>query len=131
MLLQSTIRKIASVTAVGALATLAAAGTASAAAPQMAPAAQAKTAVAMHHHHHHLYKGRVIARTGLLIRSGPSQSNPVIGSLAYGQTVWIVCKVNGQWIDGNPRWYKLADGRWAWSSARYIVNIGPAPRWCH
>ncbi|MEY9845982.1 SH3 domain-containing protein [Streptacidiphilus sp. MAP5-3] len=130
MLLQSTIRKIASVTAIGALATLAAAGTASAAAPQMAPASQAKPAMAMHHHHH-LYKGRVIARTGLLIRSGPSQSARVIGSLGYGQTVWIVCKVNGQWIDGNPRWYKLADGRWAWSSARYIVNVGPAPRWCH
>jgi hypothetical protein len=122
MLLQSTLRKIASVTAAGALAAVAAAGTASAVTPQAAPS--------MAEHHHHLYKGQVVARTGLLIRSAPNRNAPVVGSLNYGQIVWIVCKVNGQWVDGNPRWYKLADGRWAWSSARYIANIGPAPRWC-
>ncbi|AXK31451.1 SH3 domain-containing protein [Streptomyces armeniacus] len=77
-----------------------------------------------------VYWGKVIARTGLKIRSGPSQSYRVIGVLHYGQTVKIKCKVNGQWINGNPRWYKLADGRWAWASARYIKNIGAAPEWC-
>ncbi|WP_037599583.1 SH3 domain-containing protein [Streptacidiphilus rugosus] len=121
------LRKIASVTAACALAVLAAAGTASAA-PQTAP--HSAPAMAAEHPHHHLYKGRVIARTGLLVRSAPNRNAPVVGSLDYGQTVWIECKVNGQWVDGNPRWYKLADGRWAWSSARYIANIGEAPRWC-
>ncbi|WP_042366101.1 SH3 domain-containing protein [Streptacidiphilus neutrinimicus] len=117
MLLQSTLRKIATVTAAGALATVAAAGTASAAAPSS-------------WHHHHLYKGQVIAKTGLLIRNAPNRNAKVVGSLAYGQIVWIKCKVNGETVDGNPRWYKLANGCWAWSSARYIENIGQAPRWC-
>jgi hypothetical protein len=45
--------------------------------------------------------------------------------------VWIQCKVNSQVVDGNPRWYKLAKGMWAWSAARYISNVGPAPRYCH
>jgi uncharacterized protein YgiM (DUF1202 family) len=78
-----------------------------------------------------VYWGKVIARAGLKIRSGPSQSYRVIGFLKHGQIVKIKCKVNGQWINGNPRWYKLADGRWAWASARYIKNIGAAPEWCH
>ncbi|MCT2591785.1 SH3 domain-containing protein [Streptomyces sp. N2-109] len=76
------------------------------------------------------YWGKVIARSGLKVRSGPSQSYRQIGFLKYGQTVKIECKVNGQWINGNPRWYKLKDGRWAWASARYIANIGAAPHWC-
>jgi uncharacterized protein YraI len=77
-----------------------------------------------------VYKGRVVSRIGLLVRSGPSQRYRVIGSLRSGQIVWITCKVNGQWINGNPRWYRLAGGGWAWASARYIANIGAAPRWC-
>lgn len=77
------------------------------------------------------YWGKVIARTGLKVRSGPSQNYRVTGYLKYGQTVKIKCKVNGQWIDGNPRWYKLANGQWAWASARYIANIGAAPHWCN
>lgn len=76
------------------------------------------------------YKGRVIARTGLLVRDAPTQAGKVVDSLPYGTVVSIRCKVNSQVIDGNPRWYLLADGRWAWSSARYIENIGPAPRFC-
>ncbi|OEV05814.1 hypothetical protein AN216_02280 [Streptomyces oceani] len=76
------------------------------------------------------YTGKVIARTGLNVRTGPSQNYRVIDTLEHGEYVQIKCKVNGQWIDGNPRWYKLADGKWAWASARYIKNIGPAPHWC-
>lgn len=76
------------------------------------------------------YWGRVIARHGLLVRSGPSTRAKVIGALGYGQVVGIECKVSGQNIDGNPRWYKLADNAWAWASARYVANIGTAPSWC-
>jgi hypothetical protein len=76
------------------------------------------------------YKGRVIARTGLLLRDGPSRNAKVVGSVRYGTVVGIKCKVRSQVVNGNPRWYLLADGRWAWASARYIRNIGPAPAWC-
>ncbi|MEU0168415.1 hypothetical protein ABZ214_23660 [Streptomyces iakyrus] len=45
---------------------------------------------------------------------------------------------NGQgWNGGNghhdQRLYEgvvTTDGTWAWGAARYIDNIGPAPRWC-
>ncbi|PJE96096.1 SH3 domain-containing protein [Streptomyces carminius] len=80
------------------------------------------------------YKGRVIARSGLNVRSKPNTHSKVIGSLPYGKVIHIDCKVNSQNIDGNPRWYKLDrkhhhhDG---WVSARYVVNIGAAPHYCH
>ncbi|MGP3949539.1 SH3 domain-containing protein [Streptomyces sp. 7N604] len=76
------------------------------------------------------YRGRVIARTGLLLRDAPNRNARVVGSVGFGTTVRINCKVNSENVDGNPRWYLLASGHWAWASARYIENIGPAPHWC-
>jgi uncharacterized protein YgiM (DUF1202 family) len=75
-------------------------------------------------------KGRVIARNGLNLRSGPGLDYDVVGFAAYGTIVKIFCKYPGDTVDGNPLWYQLADGTWAWASARYIENIGKAPRWC-
>lgn len=80
--------------------------------------------------HKKIYKGKVIAKNGLLKRSGPSTKYKVVGSNPYNKVVKIKCKVNGENIQGNPRWYKLKDGSYAWSSARYIMNIGEAPEWC-
>lgn len=76
------------------------------------------------------YKGRVIARSGLLLRDRPTRGSRVIGSAAYGQIVHIFCKTRGDNVNGNDRWYLLTDGTWAWGSAAYIDNIGQAPRWC-
>ncbi|MFB8773431.1 SH3 domain-containing protein [Streptomyces broussonetiae] len=76
-----------------------------------------------------LYKGRVTAST-LLLRSAPNRGSQVIGTAHRGQIVKIFCKTVGQNVDGNNRWYLLTNGTWAWASARYIDNIGPAPRWC-
>lgn len=78
----------------------------------------------------HEYKGRVIARTGLLLRDRPTRSSRVIGTAEYGQIVHIFCKTQGDNVNGNNRWYLLTDGTWAWGSAAYIENIGEAPRWC-
>ncbi|QKW09097.1 SH3 domain-containing protein [Streptomyces sp. NA04227] len=80
--------------------------------------------------HHRHYKGRVIARSGLLLRDAPTRSADVVRSEPYGAIVHIFCKTKGDNVDGNWRWYLLTDGTWAWGSARYIENIGPAPRWC-
>ncbi|MEV8400853.1 SH3 domain-containing protein [Streptomyces niveus] len=78
----------------------------------------------------HEYKGRVIARSGLLLRDRPTRSSRVIGTAAYGQIVHIFCKTRGDNVNGNDRWYLLTDGNWAWGSAAYIENIGQPPRWC-
>ncbi|NJQ00864.1 SH3 domain-containing protein [Streptomyces zingiberis] len=132
-MLQSTFRKIAVGVATGALAALTAAApavAATAAAPVTAPTGGGWDHPRGDHDGHHLYKGRVIAHSGLLLRSAPNQGGRVVGSKPYGAIVKIKCKVNGQNIDGNPRWYLLADGQYAFASARYIENIGPAPRWC-
>ena len=78
-----------------------------------------------------LYKGEVIARIGLNVRNKPW--GRVIGALPKGEKVKIVCKVNAQpAVDGNPRWYKiLFHHGTGWVAARYVKNIGPAPRFCH
>ncbi|MDG9716533.1 SH3 domain-containing protein [Streptomyces sp. DH24] len=90
------------------------------------------------HHGHHdghgthkqrYYKGVVTART-LPLRSAPNRGSQIIRYAHKGDIVKIFCKTGGETVDGNPLWYLLPDGTWAWGSARYIDNIGPAPRWC-
>ncbi|MFG2310125.1 SH3 domain-containing protein [Streptomyces sp. NPDC048566] len=76
------------------------------------------------------YKGRVTARGGLALRSAPNRGGRLIRVARQGEIVSIYCKTPGQKVDGNPLWYLLTDGTWAWGAARYIDNIGPAPRWC-
>ncbi|MFJ9620518.1 SH3 domain-containing protein [Streptomyces sp. NPDC101181] len=76
------------------------------------------------------YKGRVVAKPHLLLRDKPTRSSRVVGSVKYGTVVNIFCKTRGDNVDGNNRWYLLTDGTWAWGSARYIENIGTAPKWC-
>ncbi|GAA1923976.1 hypothetical protein GCM10009837_56570 [Streptomyces durmitorensis] len=80
--------------------------------------------------HPHIYKGRVTAKTGLLLRTAPTRGSHVIRSVPYGKIVSIYCKTTGDHVQGNNRWYLLTNGTWAWGAAHYIANIGPAPRWC-
>ena len=76
-----------------------------------------------------LYKGVVTAST-LNLRSAPNRGSQIIRTAHKGEIVSIFCKTPGQTINGNPLWYLLTDGTWAWGAARYIDNIGAAPRWC-
>lgn len=76
------------------------------------------------------YTGRVASQGPLLVREGPSQDHESIGSLPHGQTVDITCKVNGPFVEVNPRWYKLDTSENSWVSARYIANTSKAPVWC-
>ncbi|MFJ3666385.1 SH3 domain-containing protein [Streptomyces sp. NPDC090106] len=85
-----------------------------------------------HHQQQHnprYYKGRVTAST-LNLRSAPNRGSQIIGTAYRGEIVKIFCKTPGQRIEGNPIWYLLADGTWAWGTARYIDSIGATPRWC-
>ncbi|MCM2513404.1 SH3 domain-containing protein [Streptomyces griseoincarnatus] len=75
------------------------------------------------------YRGVVTAQR-LALRSAPNRGSQVIRYAHKGEVVSIFCKVPGDKVDGNPLWYLLTDGTWAWGPARHIDNIGPAPRWC-
>ncbi|MFD5340625.1 SH3 domain-containing protein [Streptomyces hawaiiensis] len=84
------------------------------------------------HHGHHderLYKG-VVTADRLALRSAPNRGSQIIRFAHRGDVVKIFCKTGGETVRGNPLWYLLTDGTWAWGAARYIDNIGPAPRWC-
>ncbi|QOV35595.1 SH3 domain-containing protein [Streptomyces ferrugineus] len=72
--------------------------------------------------------GRVTAST-LLLRSAPNRGSQVIRTVHRGDRVRIFCKTKGQSVQGNRHWYLLADGTWAWGSARYI-ETRHSPRWC-
>lgn len=72
------------------------------------------------------YQGRVTE--GVNVRSAPTSAASKVGSYAKGATITIQCKVFGPTVGGNSLWYKLANGRWV--SARYVANIGTAPRFC-
>ncbi|GHD09584.1 hypothetical protein GCM10010313_30520 [Streptomyces violarus] len=75
------------------------------------------------------YRGIVTADT-LALRSAPNRGSRIIRFAHRGDIVKIFCKAPGQTVQGNPLWYLLPDGTWAWGAARFIDNIGPAPRWC-
>ncbi|WP_405822110.1 SH3 domain-containing protein [Streptomyces sp. NBC_01390] len=77
-----------------------------------------------------LYKGIVTANGGLRLRSAPNRGSAIIRVVPQGSIVTIFCKVGGENVDGNSLWYLLTDGTWAWGAARYIDNIGAAPRFC-
>ncbi|WP_425540960.1 SH3 domain-containing protein [Streptomyces coeruleorubidus] len=81
------------------------------------------------HHDPRLYRGVVTANT-LALRSAPNRGSQIIRHAHKGDIVSIFCKTGGETVEGNPLWYLLTDGTWAWGAARYIDNIGPAPRWC-
>jgi hypothetical protein len=72
--------------------------------------------------------GKVVSRLPLTIRAKATTDSAALGSYAPGTIVHIKCKVNGQTVDGNPRWYKLSD-RTGWLAARYVQNLATVP-WC-
>ncbi|MER7924900.1 MULTISPECIES: SH3 domain-containing protein [unclassified Streptomyces] len=81
------------------------------------------------HDNQRLYRG-VVTADRLALRSRPDRGSRIIRYAHRGERVSIFCKTGGSNVQGNPLWYLLTDGTWAWGAARYIDNIGPAPRWC-
>ncbi|MGY0018649.1 SH3 domain-containing protein [Streptomyces sp. cg35] len=80
--------------------------------------------------HPPVYWGRVVAKSGLVLRDSPTRGSRVVRTEPYWAKVPIFCKTGGESVGGNHLWYLLTDGTWAWGSAKYINNIGAAPRWC-
>ncbi|MDV9173938.1 SH3 domain-containing protein [Streptomyces sp. W16] len=81
------------------------------------------------HDNPRLYRG-IVTASELALRSRPDRGSRIIRYAYRGEHVSIFCKTRGSNVQGNHLWYLLTDGTWAWGSARYIDNIGPAPRWC-
>lgn len=72
-------------------------------------------------------KARIVTSgQGLGIRSGPGTGYGKTGRLAADTVVALQCKVNGEQVDDNAIWYKLADGR-GWIAARYALNLNKVP----
>lgn len=78
---------------------------------------------------HHRVEGRVVSRIPLTVRYGPGTNHWATGTVSNGMHVWVTCKADGTRVDGNYRWYKLADGQ-GWVSAHYVGNNGYV-RWCN
>lgn len=72
--------------------------------------------------------GKVVSRIDLNVRTRPDTDGRVVGSLRPGKVVKLDCKVIGEKVDGNKRWYKLED-RKGWVAARYVKNLDHVP-WC-
>ncbi|MET9323507.1 SH3 domain-containing protein [Streptomyces sp. NPDC003038] len=82
-----------------------------------------------HHTPKKALKARILSSGhghGLSIRSGPGTNYQKTGKAKNGTLVRLQCKVNGQSVDGNSIWYKLADGR-GWITARYAQNLNRVP----
>ncbi|MFF8093861.1 SH3 domain-containing protein [Streptomyces sp. NPDC016675] len=72
----------------------------------------------------------VVSADRLPLRTSPPRGGQVVRYAHRGETARIQCKTPGDTVRGNPLWYLLTDGTWAWGAARSIDTIGPAPRWC-
>lgn len=71
---------------------------------------------------------KVVGDPFVQIRTKPTTNSRSVGTIPHNKVIEIVCKVNGQWVDGNPRWYQLYTGRWV--AARYVKNIEWTPTSC-
>jgi hypothetical protein len=131
MVAQTLIRKFAVTAVAGLMAGGAAVGTAQAA--PGGPVHQEQQVQQVRLVEQVLYRGRVIARTGLKVRTGPGVNYPAKPpAVPYGTVVRIECKVEGGNVGGNRLWYKLKDSRFSrgYVAARYVENVGAAPHRC-
>lgn len=76
------------------------------------------------------YVGRVDADLGLAAHYVPTAAAPKYGGYGDGTRIDLVCKVHGVSIGGNDLWYLVRGSQRRWVSARYVDNIGSAPRFC-
>ncbi|MGI8456990.1 MAG: hypothetical protein ACR2LI_02590 [Propionibacteriaceae bacterium] len=71
--------------------------------------------------------GRVT--TAILVRrEAPTTRANAHGAYTTGTRLSLVCKLDGQTVNGNKIWYLTTDDLWV--SARYVANVGRAPAFC-
>lgn len=71
-------------------------------------------------------KGRTTAR--LNARTGPTVNDAARTVHNAGTMLDLQCKVTSHAVGGNTTWYHTSTGQWV--SARYVANVGQAPRQC-
>lgn len=76
------------------------------------------------------YVGRVNSNVGLQAHYVPTSAAPRYGSYGDQTRLELLCKVRSVPIGGNDLWYLVRGSKRRWVSARYVDNIGPAPRFC-
>ncbi|MBV9025663.1 MAG: SH3 domain-containing protein [Streptomycetaceae bacterium] len=74
--------------------------------------------------------GKVLARHGGMIRSGPGVNYAVTGRLRNGQVVPLLCRATGSTLRDHRLWYKLNDRPEMWANSVLIGRIGKSPVWC-
>jgi hypothetical protein len=74
-------------------------------------------------------KGKVVSRLPLSIRARATTQSGYLGSFPSGAVIYLHCKVTGQNVDGNNRWYLLGNGHPGYVAARYVSNLSTVP-WC-
>lgn len=74
--------------------------------------------------------GRVEARGGLVAHYVPAAPAPRYGGYADGTRLHLTCKVRSVSVRGNDLWYLVRGKKGRWVSARYVANVGKAPRLC-
>lgn len=70
--------------------------------------------------------GKVVSKIGQNVRAKPTTKSKVLATYKSGAIVKIECKVEGQNVDGNKIWYRLAkrfNKQYGWMSARYVKNL--------
>lgn len=71
--------------------------------------------------------GMVVSRTGQYVRNGSTTTSKVIDSRGPGDGVLIACKLQGESVQGNRYWYRLAESHNGWMSAHYVKSYGVVP----
>ena len=75
------------------------------------------------------YTGTVTGENGVNVRSAPSIHSESTTGLEKGETVVLECKMRGTSVGDNEVWYAIHGGT-EWVTARYVDNVGTAPKWC-
>lgn len=75
------------------------------------------------------YRGKVLGNSIVYKRAKPTTRSDILGSAKAGTIVHIQCKVIGQNVLGNNRWYRVpvhGHGH-GYMSARYVKNLDQIP----
>ncbi|AZM44490.1 SH3 domain-containing protein [Streptomyces sp. WAC 06738] len=75
------------------------------------------------------YRGKVLGNSVVYKRAKPTTRSDILGWADSGTIVRIQCKVIGQNVLGNNRWYRVPvrGGGYGYMSARYVLNLDQIP----
>ncbi|WP_181791811.1 SH3 domain-containing protein [Streptomyces phytophilus] len=75
------------------------------------------------------YRGKVLGNSVVYKRAEPTTRSDILGWADSGTIVRIQCKVIGQNVLGNDRWYRVPvrGGGYGYMSARYVLNLDQIP----